>query len=721
MLAFEDGRYSEAADRLSDSIPSITDLVSGKALFDPRLKIFVVLFGWNLDSLWLTVNQKRCDALLRADRVIEAVESHQYMMHMIDDAFKKNCIACCVAKADEAIAASNYEAVIELYSAGIGLDFSCESLLVHRSEANLKRNFFAEALHDADKVIELDPSSYLGYELKHAALHKAGRYDEAIENLSEADDAIRRAVHCELESAPLRLLNTWTGRLCDREAQINAFVESTEYKELLSSSMTHDPLQTEPIREAVEKYFSWAMLSHRWESKEPLLHDIQGKVVYDLDPAGTVLKLQTFFQIARDAGHRWAWSDTCCINQNNNVELQRSVNSMFVWYRQPALTIIYLSDVPPSAKSGALANSVWNTRGWTVQEFLAPDVVLFYQKDWTLYLNDRSPNHKDSLTIMQELEHSTGIDAQALVAFRPGMTRAREKLQWESTRATTLQEDIAYSLFGIFGVHLPVIYDETKHNALGRLLQEIIAQSGDITTLDWVGKSSNFNSCLPADIVSYKPPPCTLPSLSEDQMQTSVSLLQNAAIDVELASTLYNRLDNLSAPRFANRRLQLPCIAFPVTEVRRRRQDPETTFSYDVKADGLEDMLITTEDKLIQFSPARPTPQSFLLVRPWNRHDLGLPDFPDDTQSVDDWLEPLSPSSEFLGDSPGDNEPDDSAAHSRELRLIVRLTQPFGALLLAQQRGGEYKRITSDYNIIAQVRDMTSVRDVMDVRTLEIL
>ncbi|KAG0692918.1 hypothetical protein DFH29DRAFT_447081 [Suillus ampliporus] len=62
-----------------------------------------------------------------------------------------------------------------------------------------------------------------------------------------------------------------------------------------------------------------------------------------------------------------------------------------------------------------------------------------------------------------------------------------------------------------------------------------------------------------------------------------------------------------------------------------------------------------------------------------------------------------------------------SESHSRALRLIVRLGQPFGALLLAQQYGGEYKRIASDNNIIARVRDMAAVRDMMDVRTLEIL
>ncbi|KAG1781549.1 hypothetical protein EV702DRAFT_1071617 [Suillus placidus] len=61
------------------------------------------------------------------------------------------------------------------------------------------------------------------------------------------------------------------------------------------------------------------------------------------------------------------------------------------------------------------------------------------------------------------------------------MRGTREKLQWASSHVTTLHEDIAYSLLGIFGVRLPVIYGEKKQNSLGRLLQEIVAHSGDIT------------------------------------------------------------------------------------------------------------------------------------------------------------------------------------------------------------------------------------------------
>ncbi|KAG2336506.1 hypothetical protein BDR05DRAFT_953303 [Suillus weaverae] len=538
---------------------------------------------------------------------------------------------------------------------------------------------------------------------------------------SEADGAIRRLTYTHLDDAPLRLLDTHTGRLCDREAQINAFKSSTEYKELLSSILKRAELRMADIQDVVMAYFRCVMLSHRWEVKELLLHDIQDKVVYELNPVGGIVKLQSFCRTTRGAGHRWGWIDTCCIDQTNNAELQKSLNSMFVWYRNSVLTIVYLSDVAPSSEPGALAASTWNTRGWTVPEFLAPKVVLFYQNDWTLYLDDHSPNHKESPKIMQELEDATGIHARALVGFRPGMRRAREKLQWVSRRVTTLQEDIAYSLFGIFGIQLPVMYGEKKQNALGRLLQEIIAQSGDITALDWIGRSSEFNSCLPADITSYEAPPYALLSISEDEMQISVSALRDSA-DLKLAVRLYSSLEYLSAPRFAHRRVHLPCIAFPVTEVRRRPfQDQETYFTYQVKVDRLHDLLISTEDRLPQFSHARPTRQSFLLVRPWDRHLLGLPDFEDDTQSEDGWTALESPLQDSPGESLGEQESVDSESIERALRLIVRLGQPFSAFLLAQQRGGEYKRIASDHDITAQVKDVGSVRSVMDIRTLEIL
>ncbi|KAG0703318.1 hypothetical protein DFH29DRAFT_1078995 [Suillus ampliporus] len=747
--ALNGSRHDEAADHFITAVNS--------SAFSPGLNIhfiyedLVVLFGWDLKPLWQIANQKHCDALLRAGKLGEALTSYQYMMDMSDEntkascidwpaAFTRECSTLSLASGDAALADSDYGRAIDSYSIAIDLNCASETIFANRSKARSKKMLWEDALLDAQKVIQLNPSSHVGYEVKHAALHGAQRYAEAIEalqmmvskldsapntqirklreqylSLSDAERAIRKVIDVQLDTTPLRLLNTTTGLLCNREAQISVFQTSTEYKELLISTMKHPDLRTERIREVVATYFGCVMLSHRWEGTEPLLHDIQDKVVYELKGAGCLVKLQSFCEVARKAEYHWAWVDSCCIDQTNNVEVQTSLDSMFAWYRHSALTAVYLSDVLPSSKSGALAKSAWNTRGWTVPEFLAPKVIRFYQQDWSLYLNDNSPNHKESIKIMEELEDATGIDARALVAFQPGMGDARDKLQWASMRVTTRPEDIAYSLFGIFGVRLPIHYGENKENALGRLLEKIVAQSGDITALDWVGQPSAFNSCLPADISSYATPPCALPSLSEDEIQTSVSSLRNT-VAVELASNLYDQLDIMSAPRFANCRLHLPCLAFRVTELRRKHGPAhETHITYGVKADGLHDLLLTTEEKLIQFSRARPARQTFFLVRPWDRRLLEQPAFTDDVESLGDWSDPESP----LDDSPGGS---DSESHLRALRLMVRLGQPFGAFLLAQQRGGEYKRIASGHDIITQVKDVASVHNVMGrVGTLEIL
>ncbi|KAG0694178.1 hypothetical protein DFH29DRAFT_336313 [Suillus ampliporus] len=749
--ASNDGRHDEAADHFTAAVNSTA--FSSTAAIDSIYKDLVVLFGWDLKSLWESAHRNWCDGLLRAGRFEEAVESYRYTMDIIDEntkancldwsnAFREECSALSLANGDAALAKCDYDRAIDSYSVAIDLNSAGETIFANRSKARSGKLLWEGALLDAQKVIELNPSSHVGYELKYAALHGAQRYDEAVGALrimlskldnatdtqtrkirgqyrspSDAERAIRKVIDVQLDTTPLRLLNTNTGFLCNREARIHAFKKSIEYQDLLLSAINHRDFETERIKEVVETYFRYVMLSHRWEGTEPLLHDIQDKAVYELKAAGGFVKLQSFCKMARKAEYRWAWVDSCCIDQTNNVEVQTSLDSMFAWYRHSALTAVYLSDVPPSSKPGALAKSAWNTRGWTVPEFLAPNVIRFYQQDWSLYLDDDSPNHKESPKIMDELEEATGIEARALVAFQPGMRDAREKLQWASTRVTTRPEDIAYSLFGMFGVRLPIHYGENKQNALGRLLQEIVAQSGDITALDWVGQPSEFNSCLPADIISYEVPPCKLPSLSEDEIQSSVSSLRGA-VALESTSRLYQTLDYLSAPRFAHRRLHLPCIVFPVTEARRKSGRDQETYTYGVKADGLHDLQITTKHKLIQFSRTRPARQTFMLVHAWDRRLLEhlniaeQPGFADDAESLGDWSEPESPVEQELGHS---------ECQTRALRLMVRLGQPFGAFLLARQASGEYKRIASDHDIIAQAKDVASLHNTMDVRTLEIL
>ncbi|KIO09071.1 hypothetical protein M404DRAFT_91185, partial [Pisolithus tinctorius Marx 270] len=292
---------------------------------------------------------------------------------------------------------------------------------------------------------------------------------------------------------PTRLLHTHTGALCNRHAQLTQFMSSQQYKRLVLLCTTCGPDQRmELVHMAILKYFQYVTLSHRWGEDEPSLRDIEGHLIYDMSAKEGFKKLQAFCLVACQRDFLWAWSDTCCIDKDSSAELQEAIGSMFAWYRQSSLTIVYLSDVPDT---GLLGNSEWFRRGWTLQELLAPQTVLFYTQSWSLYKNLTSSNHKADIVVLEELERATGIESWFLTHFSPGTDDARSRLQWASLRRTTQPEDIAYSLFGIFNLHLPVLYGELAGKALGCLLAEIISQSGDISVLDWVGEASQFHSC----------------------------------------------------------------------------------------------------------------------------------------------------------------------------------------------------------------------------------
>ncbi|KAF8548705.1 hypothetical protein OG21DRAFT_1422604, partial [Imleria badia] len=239
------------------------------------------------------------------------------------------------------------------------------------------------------------------------------------------------------------------------------------------------------IKREVREYFRYVMLSHKWEDNEPLFQQVIHIAVYDLEESSTHDKLQTFCKIVRDAGFNWAWSDTCCIDKSDHFVLQEALVAMFKWYQGSAMMIVFLRGVRSPSQRGALVKSVWNTRGWTLQEYIASEVIHFYTEDWTLYLDLQLPNHKESPEVIAEMEQAIGMSAQQLMALRPGLSSIREKLRLASTRQTTLVEDTAYSLLGIFSVTgMSPIYGE-REGALGRLLEHVLTGSGDVSILAW--------------------------------------------------------------------------------------------------------------------------------------------------------------------------------------------------------------------------------------------
>ena len=474
--------------------------------------------------------------------------------------------------------------------------------------------------------------------------------------VSTRNRTIEDIVFDVLKTCPPRLLNTHSGVLCDRGAQILHFKNSQEYEQLVSSMSTLDMfMPTDRIREVVSTYFRYVSLSHRWGNSEPLLRDIEKQLIYDSDPPDSLLKLSFFCLASYRCGYMWAWSDTCCIDKESSAELQEAIGSMFSWYRQSALTMVHLADVSDTEK---LTSSEWFKRGWTLQELLAPHTLLFFTREWSLYRGIPS-NHKEHKTILYELEQVTGITSQHLSAFRPGVNDARARLRWASTRSTTRLEDIAYSLFGVFGFHLPVLYGEGADSALGRLLAEVISRSGDTSILDWIGKPSTFHSCFPATLEPYRILPVQPLRLGFKPPSNIQTTDQSCILNVR---KMHHTLSNLHLAEFANIRLFLPCIVHRVNTVRTRSDTRKAT--YQILAMGLDPIEITLSQPL-QNTPTKAIP--YVLVRPWhpNLSDVSVMD-------------------------------DDASAY----QWFTMMQEPFSALLLEQLRQNEYRRVATSCHIV---------------------
>jgi hypothetical protein len=213
----------------------------------------------------------------------------------------------------------------------------------------------------------------------------------------------------------------------------------------------------------------YAILSHTWEEEEVTFEDLQ---------SGTGTKKAGYNKIrfcgeqARRDSLQYFWVDTCCIDKSSSAELSEAINSMFRWYRESTKCYVYLSDVSRTAVNtdnlaweSLFPNSKWFTRGWTLQELIAPTSVEFYSKEGEL-LGDKS-------TLEQHICEVTGIPAKALRGSPLSDFSITERMSWAERRETTCQEDKAYSLLGIFDIYMPLIYGEGKDHAFKRL-REII-------------------------------------------------------------------------------------------------------------------------------------------------------------------------------------------------------------------------------------------------------
>ncbi|OCT55076.1 Pfs, NB-ARC and Ankyrin domain protein [Cladophialophora carrionii] len=227
---------------------------------------------------------------------------------------------------------------------------------------------------------------------------------------------------------------------------------------------------TEDLHDGIPPY---AILSHLWgDDKDEVKFDDLKHESWKRK-AGYTKILFCARQVKKD-NLKYFWVDTCCINQANFTAYSEAINSMFRWYRDAAKCYVYLPDV--SVREGdenhikriwklAFRRSRWFTRGWTLQELLAPASVEFFSQE-----EERLGNKE---TLEQQIHEVTGIPIAALRGASLSKYSVEERLRWAANRNTTKKEDKAYCLLGIFDVFMPLIYGEGGKNALNRLRMEI--------------------------------------------------------------------------------------------------------------------------------------------------------------------------------------------------------------------------------------------------------
>jgi hypothetical protein len=229
----------------------------------------------------------------------------------------------------------------------------------------------------------------------------------------------------------------------------------------------------------------YAILSHTWGEEEVTFQDMA-------NPAAAAAKkgwakIKATCEIARrDHNLFYAWVDTCCIDKSSSAELSEAINSMFSWYKEADLCIAYLEDYilaslqvqeQPSKHGDNLSSCRWFTRGWTLQELIAPRDVLFYNASWASIGSKRK-----SIPLLSEI---TGINADVLWDLSClEHCHVAMRMSWAAKRKTTRVEDIAYCLLGIFDISMPLLYGEGE-KAFLRLQERIAESRNDLTLFAW--------------------------------------------------------------------------------------------------------------------------------------------------------------------------------------------------------------------------------------------
>ncbi|KAE8164565.1 ankyrin repeat-containing domain protein [Aspergillus tamarii] len=217
----------------------------------------------------------------------------------------------------------------------------------------------------------------------------------------------------------------------------------------------------------------YAILSHTWEGEEITFQDMHADAFHTKQKNG-YNKVQRCCHLARAEGFEYVWIDSCCIDKTSSAELSEAINSMYRWYQEAEVCYAYLADVPSRKE---FKESRWFTRGWTLQELIAPTKLIFLDEEWT-ELGSKAD-------LQQAISECTRIPIGVLSGDDDIESFSiAQRMSWAAERVTTRVEDRAYSLLGLFGVNIPLIYGE-RETAFFRLQEEIMRVSDDHSLFAW--------------------------------------------------------------------------------------------------------------------------------------------------------------------------------------------------------------------------------------------
>ena len=227
----------------------------------------------------------------------------------------------------------------------------------------------------------------------------------------------------------------------------------------------------------------YAILSHTWAAEEVTFQDIQTLPKREFHERLGWIKIAKFCARAKKCNYDYGWVDTCCIDKSSSAELSEAINSMYRWYAEAAICITFLEDVHQCPQTSVyksfqkeFRDSRWFTRGWCLQELIAPRSLHFFNADWK--------HVGTKMTLSTLITTATGVDETGLFGLDLQSISVARRMSWAAKRQTTRPEDIAYCLLGIFNVHMPLLYGEGGQ-AFIRLQEEIIRQSDDQTIFAW--------------------------------------------------------------------------------------------------------------------------------------------------------------------------------------------------------------------------------------------